>query len=64
MGAVCSTYGERTGAYRVLVETTERDDFKNLGVGGKKIVIWIFKQWNGKWSELMWIRIRTSSGLL
>jgi hypothetical protein len=64
MGAVCSTYGERTGAYRVWVETTERDDFKDLGVGGRIILIWIFKQWNGKWSELMWIRIRTSSGLL
>jgi len=37
MGGACSTYGERRGVYRVLVENPrKRDHLGDLGVNGRK----------------------------
>jgi len=34
MGGPCSTYGERRGVHRVLVEKPERDHLEDTGAGG------------------------------
>jgi len=55
MGGACSTYGERTGVYRVLVgNLRERDHLKGPGVDGKVILKWIFEKWDGgmDWIDL------------
>jgi hypothetical protein len=66
VGGACSTYGERRGAYRVLVgKLRERDHLKDLIVDGKIILQRIFKKWNGEaWPGLIWIRIRRGGGRL
>jgi hypothetical protein len=48
MGEKCSTYGERRGAYRVLVRNLmERDHLKDSGVDGRIILRCFFRKWNG-----------------
>jgi hypothetical protein len=45
MGRTCGTYGERRGAYRVLVENPEgRNHLKDPGVDGRIILKWIFER--------------------
>jgi len=47
MDAVCSTYGERRGANRVLVGKTEgKNHLENQGVGGRIILRWISRKWD------------------
>jgi hypothetical protein len=69
MGGACGTYGDRRGAYRVLVkklkekrplgrprcrsEENIKTDLKEMGWGR-----------GGAWSGLMWLRIRTSGRVL
>jgi hypothetical protein len=45
MGGVCSTYGERIGAYKVLVwKMREIDHLEDPGVDGRIIFRWIFSK--------------------
>ena len=45
-------YGERRGAYRVLVgRTEERGHLEDSGVFGRIIIRWIFRKWDvGVWT--------------
>jgi len=69
MAEVCDRYGERRGAYRILVGRSkrerERDHLEDLGVGGKIRLKWImWKSFGNAWIGLMWFRIGTRGGLL
>jgi len=42
----------------------ERDHFEGLGVHGTIILKWIFKQWDGSRTGLMWLMVKTGGGHL
>jgi hypothetical protein len=62
----CSLVGERTGVYSVLVGILrERDHWGDMGVDGRVILRWIFKEWErGAWTGLSWLWIGTGGGHL
>jgi len=67
VGGACSTYGDRRGAYRVLVggSLMERDHLENPGIDGRITLRWIFRKWDvGAWTGSSWLRIRIGGGHL
>jgi hypothetical protein len=56
MGGACSTYGDRSGVYRVLVGKPEgeTDHLGDRGVDGRTILKRIFGMWDG---GLDWIDV-------
>jgi hypothetical protein len=65
MGGAYSTYGGKRGTYRILVgDLSEGDRLGDPGVDERIILKWIFKTWDGAWTELSWLRIGTGGGPL
>jgi hypothetical protein len=42
----------------------ERDHLGDPGIDERMILRWIFRQWDGTWTGLTWLMIKTSGGLL
>jgi len=66
IGGACSTYGERRGAYRVLVGKlgAERPLRKPRRRWEDNIKMDLQEVGCGAWTELIWLRIETGGGLL
>jgi hypothetical protein len=66
MGGACNTYGERRGAYKVMVGRPEEEgNMENLSLGGSVKKDHILKNWDrGRWIGLIWLRIGTDGVLL
>jgi hypothetical protein len=65
MGGPCSTNGEKSNAYRLLVGKPEGK--RPLGRPRRRWIIleWILERWDGvMWTGLVWLRIGTGGELL
>jgi hypothetical protein len=61
MWHVWGTGEVRTGFW--WVDLREKDHLKNVGVGGRIILKWILKKWDGEaLTGLIWLRIGTRGG--
>jgi hypothetical protein len=57
--------GRRRCAYGILVgKCEERDHSGDVGIDGRILLKLIFKKWEGAFTGLIWLRIRTGCGLL
>ena len=65
-GRACSTYGEKTGAYRGWWgNQRETDHWEDLDVVRRIIVRCIFRKWDVKaWTGLIWLKIGIVGGPL
>ena len=61
LGGACSTYGERRGVYRVLVQNmSKRDHLGDPGLDERIILRWIFRKWDVvAWTGSNWPRTGT-----
>jgi hypothetical protein len=66
MGRACCIHMKKRNAYRILVESQkERDRREDLYVSGRIILKYILQKRDGVvWTGLIWMRMRTSGGLL
>ena len=67
MGGACSAYGGRREAYTGFWwgNLRERDHLGDQSVDERKILRWIFREWDvGLWNGSSWLRIGTGGGLL
>jgi hypothetical protein len=65
MGGACSSFGERsayTGFYWENLRTKAL--LEGITVEWRIIFKWIFRNWNGAWTRLIWLSVRTGNGLL
>jgi hypothetical protein len=58
--------GEKRGAYGIWVwgDLRKGNHLGDPGVDGRIILKLIFKNWDGAWTGLSWLRIGTGGGLL
>jgi hypothetical protein len=66
MGGACSTYGERSGAYKIMVGRPEEEgNMENLSLDGSIKKDNFLKNWDrGTGIGLIWLRIGTDGVLL
>jgi hypothetical protein len=58
LGGACSRHGDKRGVHKALMgRPEERDHLEGHGLGGRIILKWILKDWNGEaWTGLVWLR--------
>jgi len=62
IGGACSLYGERSAYTGFLWENLRTKALlEDLGVEWRKILKWIFRNWNGAWTGLIWLSSGISS---
>lgn len=57
--------GDRRGAYKVWLETSEeKNHVENLGLVGRIIIKWIYKKWSGVLTGMNCLRVGTDGAIL
>jgi hypothetical protein len=63
MGGACSAYGGEVYTGFSWGNVRERHHVEDPGVGGRIILIWIFRKWDVEaWTGLSWLSIGTGGG--